>query len=39
MGSGEGSQEYGWGLYFSSTTVVAEHLRVERSRQQTAARP
>jgi hypothetical protein len=30
MGSGEGSQEYGWGLYFTSTRAVAEHYRTSR---------
>ena len=39
MGSSEGSQEYGKGLYLTTTKAVAEHLRVERSPQQTAARP
>jgi hypothetical protein len=39
MDSSEGSQEYGRGLYLTTTRAVAEHLRVERSPQQTAARP
>jgi hypothetical protein len=30
MGSGEGSQEYGWGLYFTSTRAVAEHYCTSR---------
>ena len=30
MGSSEGSQEYGWGLYFTSTRAVAEHYRTSR---------
>jgi hypothetical protein len=30
MDSGEGSQEYGWGLYFTSTRAVAEHYRTSR---------
>lgn len=30
MDSGEGSQEYGWGLYFTSTRAVAEHYRTLR---------
>jgi hypothetical protein len=39
MDSSEGSQEYGRGLYLTTTRAVAEHLRVERSPQQTVARP
>ena len=30
MDSGEGSQEYDWGLYFTSTRAVAEHYRTLR---------
>jgi hypothetical protein len=31
MDSGEGSQEYGWGLYFTSTRAMAEHYRTSRA--------
>ena len=31
MGTGEGNQAYGWGLYFTDTIGVAEHYRLQSS--------
>lgn len=33
MGSGEGAQTYGWGLYFSGTKEIAEYYRTQLSQE------